>query len=205
MWFSFVSGHLRPRRISVVVFFLRWFAAPSKETTPFPHVPPRSALLFNTPPTIDANFWLVVVSPHQMAAIYGQGSSTPAFCCLLDCATWASLAVANLSRSMLQGAITFFRSDLVRIPTRNLYAVTEHLLTRRNFLFLNSLKGFQRSLGQRAHIFSSSANYLKTQLPDLWRSLPFARLNALQPAVTYSHNLSDPTTLNSQFIRPKWL
>jgi hypothetical protein len=40
---------------------------------------------------------------------------------------------------------------LVRIPTRNLYAVTQHLLTRRNFLFLNSLKGFQRSLGQRAH------------------------------------------------------
>ncbi len=30
----------------------------------------------------------------------------------------------------------------VRIPTRNLYAVTQHLLTRRNFLFLNSLKGF---------------------------------------------------------------
>jgi hypothetical protein len=26
------------------------------------------------------------------------------------------------------------------------YAVTQHLLTRRNFLFLNSLKGFQRSL-----------------------------------------------------------
>jgi hypothetical protein len=42
----------------------------------------------------------------------------------------------------------------VRIPTRNLYAVTQHLLTRRNFLFLNSLEGFQRSLGQRAHFIN---------------------------------------------------
>ena len=28
------------------------------------------------------------------------------------------------------------------IPTRNLYAVTQHLLTRRNYIFLNSLSGF---------------------------------------------------------------
>ncbi len=34
------------------------------------------------------------------------------------------------------------------IPTQNLYAVTQHLLTRRNFLFLNSLKGFWVSLGE---------------------------------------------------------
>jgi hypothetical protein len=34
------------------------------------------------------------------------------------------------------------------IPTQNLYAVTQHLLTRRNFLLLNALKGFQRSLGE---------------------------------------------------------
>jgi hypothetical protein len=32
------------------------------------------------------------------------------------------------------------------IPTWNLYAVTQNLLTRLNFLFLNSLKGFWRSL-----------------------------------------------------------
>ncbi len=37
------------------------------------------------------------------------------------------------------------------IPTQNIYAVTQHLLTRRNFLFLNSLRGFWRSLVQRAH------------------------------------------------------
>ena len=33
-----------------------------------------------------------------------------------------------------------------------LYAVTQHLLTRRNFLFLNYLKGYPRSLGQRPHV-----------------------------------------------------
>ena len=32
-----------------------------------------------------------------------------------------------------------------------LYAVTQHLLTRRNFLFLNSPRGFRSSLGQRDH------------------------------------------------------
>jgi hypothetical protein len=30
----------------------------------------------------------------------------------------------------------------------SLYAVTRHLLTRRNILFLNSLKGFWRSLAE---------------------------------------------------------
>jgi hypothetical protein len=34
--------------------------------------------------------------------------------------------------------IGFMLRALVRIPTRNLYAVTQHLLTRRNFIFLNS-------------------------------------------------------------------
>ncbi len=41
----------------------------------------------------------------------------------------------------------------VRIPTRNLYAVTQHLLTRRNFTFLNSPRGFRRSLEERSHNF----------------------------------------------------
>ncbi len=39
-----------------------------RDNTP-PHILPRSPLLFNAPPTVDANFWLVVVSPHQTAAI----------------------------------------------------------------------------------------------------------------------------------------
>ncbi len=69
VWFSFVGGNLRPQRIFVVVFILRRFAAPSEETTLPLHVLPRLPLLFNAPPTIDANFWLVVVSPHQTAAI----------------------------------------------------------------------------------------------------------------------------------------
>ena len=49
---------------------------------------------------------------------------------------------------------------VVRIPTRNLYAVTQHLLTRRNFIFLNSPRGFWRSLEERSHNFNP--NHLKT-------------------------------------------
>jgi hypothetical protein len=41
------------------------------------------------------------------------------------------------------------------IPTWNLYAVTQHLLTRRNFIFLNSLRGFWRSLEQRSCFFGN--------------------------------------------------
>ena len=40
---------------------------------------------------------------------------------------------------------------IVRISTQNLYAVTQHLLTRRNFIFLNSPRGFRRSLEERSH------------------------------------------------------
>jgi hypothetical protein len=43
---------------------------------------------------------------------------------------------------------------LVRIPTQNLYAVTQHLLTRRNFIFLNSPRGFWRSLEERSRNFN---------------------------------------------------
>jgi hypothetical protein len=34
-----------------------------------PHVPPRLRLLSNAPLPVDDEFWLVVVSPHQTAAI----------------------------------------------------------------------------------------------------------------------------------------
>ncbi len=58
------------------------------------------------------------------------------------------------------------KNVLVRIPTRNLYAVTQHLLTRRNFIFLNSPRGFQRSLEERSHNFNLNffvnPNRLKT-------------------------------------------
>ncbi len=45
----------------------------------------------------------------------------------------------------------------------HLYAVTQHLLTRRNFLFLNSLKGFQRSLAEisQYYHFVDNSNHLK--------------------------------------------
>ncbi len=39
-----------------------------RDNTP-PHIPPRSPFLFNAPSTVNANFWLVVVSPHQTVAI----------------------------------------------------------------------------------------------------------------------------------------
>ncbi len=55
VWFSFVGGHLRPQRIFVVVFFLLICRSKQRDNTP-PHVPSRLPLLFNTPPTIDANF-----------------------------------------------------------------------------------------------------------------------------------------------------
>jgi hypothetical protein len=42
----------------------------------------------------------------------------------------------------------FVMRECEDIPTWNLYAVTQHLLTRKNFLFLNSLKGFWRSLAE---------------------------------------------------------
>ncbi len=44
-----------------------------------------------------------------------------------------------------------------------LYAVTQHLLTRRNILFLNSLKGFQRSLAEISQYFYfvDNSNHLK--------------------------------------------
>jgi hypothetical protein len=41
----------------------------------------------------------------------------------------------------------------VSILTWNIYAATQHLLTRRNFIFSNSLRGFWRSLEQRSHFF----------------------------------------------------
>ncbi len=51
-----------------------------------------------------------------------------------------------------------WHQNIVRIPTRNLYAVTQHLLTRRNFIFLNSPRGFRRSLEERSHNFQLNFN-----------------------------------------------
>ncbi len=48
----------------------------------------------------------------------------------------------------------------VRIPTWNLYAVTQHLLTRRNFIFLNSPRGFRRSLEERSHNFILNSHHI---------------------------------------------
>ncbi len=57
----------------------------------------------------------------------------------------------------------FVMRESVRIFLHGyLYAVTWHLITRRNFLFLNSLKGFQRSLAEISYFhFDDDFNHLK--------------------------------------------
>ncbi len=48
---------------------------------------------------------------------------------------------------------------------RDLYVATQHLPTRRNFLFLNSLKGIRRSLAEISQYFHfNNSNHLKTWL-----------------------------------------
>ncbi len=66
VWFSFVGGRLRPRRIFVVVLFLCWFAAPSEETTP-PHTfrPGRLSSLMTLPPSMLTFGWLLCPSIKQ--------------------------------------------------------------------------------------------------------------------------------------------
>ncbi len=69
VWFSFAYGRQRPGHFCCCFFFSSWIChSKQRDNTPL-HVPPRSPLLFNAPPTIDANFWLVVVSSHQTVVI----------------------------------------------------------------------------------------------------------------------------------------
>ncbi len=66
VWFSLVGGRLRPRRIFVVVLFLRQFAAPSKETTP-PHTfrPGCPSSSMPLPPSMPTFGWLLCPSIKQ--------------------------------------------------------------------------------------------------------------------------------------------
>ena len=50
-------------------YFLPLHSTPQTMGQRPPHVPPRSRLLSNAPLTVDDNFRLVIVSPHQTAAI----------------------------------------------------------------------------------------------------------------------------------------
>ena len=56
----------RPPRIFSIINFRRSFRLPNDGTASAPHAPPRSTLLSNTLSTIDADFWLIVVSFHQL-------------------------------------------------------------------------------------------------------------------------------------------
>ena len=66
-----------------------------------------------------------------------------------------------------------------------LYAVTQHLLTRRNFLFLNSLKGFWRSPAEISLFICFTDSFLnpnlKTWLPTNRCPFPF-HLQGWMPA-----------------------
>ena len=55
----------RPPRIFSIINFRRSFRLPNDGTASAPHAPPRSPLLSNTLSTVNADFWLVVVSFHQ--------------------------------------------------------------------------------------------------------------------------------------------
>ncbi len=71
-----IGGRLWPRPSPSLKFFVAHLhSMPQTMGQRPPHVPPRSRLLSNAPLTVDDNFRLVAVSPHQTAAIYGQGSA----------------------------------------------------------------------------------------------------------------------------------
>jgi hypothetical protein len=78
------------------------------------------------------------------------------------------------------------------IPTWNLYAVTQHLLTRRNFIFLNYPRGFWRSLEERSlnFILNSHCISLARHIKDMALLASLALASAAR---------------NSQFIKPMTL
>jgi hypothetical protein len=91
----------------------------------------------------------------------------------------------------------------VRIPTRNLYAVTQHLLTRRNFIFLNSPRGFRRSLEERFLNFNLIINNFDPNHPKdlVTQSLGFPFLRGSMPCnrspVTVCHtSVAGPSNVN---------
>ncbi len=83
VWFSFVGGCLRPRCIFVVVLFLRWFTAPSKETTP-PHTfrPGRLSSSMPLPLAMPTFGWLLCPSIKQRPS-KAKGPSILLFFCRL--------------------------------------------------------------------------------------------------------------------------
>jgi hypothetical protein len=63
-----ISSHLRPWHFFYFYFDIAQFATPNDGMASAPHVPPRSYALPNIPPTMNANFWLVVVLSDQTMA-----------------------------------------------------------------------------------------------------------------------------------------
>jgi hypothetical protein len=65
MCYLMFSSRPRPRHIFSIINFCRSFRWPNDGTASAPHASPRSPLLSKTLTTVDADFWLVVVSFHQ--------------------------------------------------------------------------------------------------------------------------------------------
>ncbi len=83
VWFSFVGSRLRPRRIFVVVFFLRRFATPSEEKTP-PHTfrPGRLSSSIPLPLSMPTFGWLLC-PPIKRQPSKAKGPPISLFFCQL--------------------------------------------------------------------------------------------------------------------------
>ena len=81
-----------------------------------------------------------------------------------------------------------------------LFVWLQYLVSKEEFLFLNSPRGFRRSLGQRSHfigfIDSLIDPYLKTWLPTNCYPFPL-HSHASQNSASDPLSLSDPTTLKT--------
>jgi hypothetical protein len=62
------GGHFKAMALNIFNFIPLQFAARQEETTSPPHVPPWSRLLSNVPLNVEADFYLIVVSPNKKAA-----------------------------------------------------------------------------------------------------------------------------------------
>ncbi len=82
-----------------------------------------------------------------------------------------------------------------------LYAVTQHLLTRWNFLFLNSLKGF-RDLLQRSHNIDNFIHFIdnSNHLKNLIIRIRWFRDVLLKSSGKVPRSLSDPMTFRHHLV-----
>jgi hypothetical protein len=85
MCYLMFGGRPRPQCIFSIINFHRSFQWPNNGTASAPHAPPRSPLLSKTLTTVDANFWLVVVSFHQHCHLRSMIHPSLSFFCRSIC------------------------------------------------------------------------------------------------------------------------